>query len=169
MWTMAVFPLLLCVLTPAYINADAAACTECTNAYSGETTDTDCTHLKTYLNCLEAAAGSSAGCTLTVAEATKIKEATCTAALVSPCSCQRTFWGSDLAGNRACEPLKTYIECLTDAGEADTCVAGVKASTLVLLPSARLETLTCNSGVSNLRMCSTILAFLPFILMAFLR
>ncbi|XP_067654521.1 uncharacterized protein [Haliotis asinina] len=152
---------------PASINADAATCTACTDAYELAKTDTDCTHLKTYLNCLEAAAGMSAGCTLTVAEATTIKDASCSPELKSPCSCQRTFWGSNLDGNNACDPLKTYIKCLTDAGEEETCLAGVKASALVVLPEARLQSLTCNSGISTLRQSSAVVFLLAFILVTF--
>ncbi|XP_048242678.1 uncharacterized protein LOC124146854 [Haliotis rufescens] len=170
MWTMAVFPLLLCIFTTGVVAAEA--CATCTSTYndatSAEGSDTDCEYLKTYLDCLETAAGTSAGCDLATAQATKISDAVCDPDLELPCTCQKTFWGSDLSGNNACGPLGTYIQCLTDAGEKVTCKTGVKASAIIDKPKGRLATLTCNAAVSTLRMYSTTTVVLPFILMAFL-
>ncbi|XP_071104705.1 uncharacterized protein [Haliotis cracherodii] len=144
MWTLVVFPLLLCVFTPGH--EAAGTCATCTSTYDSATTGVDCGHLKTYLDCLETAAGTSAGCDLSTAQATTIKDATCDPVLVSPCSCQKTFWGSDLSGDNACGPLETYIQCLTDAGDEDTCKAGTEASAIIDKPKGRLAALTCGKN-----------------------
>ncbi|XP_071104706.1 uncharacterized protein [Haliotis cracherodii] len=155
---------LTCVFTPG--PEPAGTCAACTDTYDSATTDEDCGHLKTYLDCLETAAGTSAGCDLSTDQATKIKDATCNPVLDSPCTCQKTFWGSDLSENNACGPLETYIQCLTDAGDIDTCETGVKASDIIDKPKGRLTALTCNTAVSTLGMYSTSV-LLPFALMTF--
>ncbi|XP_071104792.1 uncharacterized protein [Haliotis cracherodii] len=170
MWTLVVFPLLLCVFTVGHVAAEA--CDTCTETYNTATSSADsdenCAHLKTYLDCLETAAGTSAGCDLAATQATKISDAVCDPVLESPCTCQKTFWASDLSGNNACGPLGTYIQCLTDAGEKDTCKTETKASAIIDKPKGRLATLTCNAAVSTLRMYTATTVVLPFVLMAFL-
>ncbi|XP_071104745.1 uncharacterized protein [Haliotis cracherodii] len=141
MWKMMTLSFLMCIFTAKLIRvqvaADAAAdCAACTAAY---TPGADCANLKTYLGCLETAAGTTEGCTLSTADAQIITDAKCTPALDPPCTCQKVFWGSDLTGNKECAALKTYIGCLKTDGTKPACAAGTTASELLTKPQGRSE------------------------------
>ncbi|XP_071104896.1 uncharacterized protein [Haliotis cracherodii] len=182
MWKMMTLSFLMCIFTATLIRvqvaADAAvACAACTAAYKSSG-DTECPNLKTYLGCLETAAGTTEGCTLSTADAQIITDAKCTSGLDPPCQCQKEFWGSDLTDDKECAALKTYIACLNKDATKVTCDGKTLASTLVTKPQGRSDskcsttttsttTTTKGSGASPLRMYSTIAAFLPFVLTAF--
>ncbi|XP_046328060.2 uncharacterized protein LOC124112125 [Haliotis rufescens] len=184
MWKMMTLSFLMYIFTATPIRvqvaADAAvACAACTEKYK-LAGDTECPNLKTYLDCLETAAGTTDGCTLSPEDAKEITDATCTSGLDPPCQCQKEFWGSDLTDDKECAALKTYIGCLNKDATKFTCDGSTLASVLVTKPQGRsdskcsttststtITTTTKGSGASQLRVYSAIALFLPFVLTAF--
>ncbi|XP_071104898.1 uncharacterized protein [Haliotis cracherodii] len=170
MWKMMTLSFLMCFFTATLIRVQVAAdadvaCAACTTTYKSAT-DTDCTNLKTYLNCLENVAGTTDWCTLSTEDAQKVSKATCTTPLVAPCTCLKDFWGSECRSlKQFTESLKQYTDCLKTAPGA-ACEGGPKASDLVTRAGGRSDP-KCSSGASPLRMYSTIASFLPFVLTAF--
>ncbi|XP_048242232.1 uncharacterized protein LOC124129284 isoform X2 [Haliotis rufescens] len=173
MWKMMTLSFLICFFVATLIRVQVAAdCPACTYDSAPDTT---CAKLKTYLDCLETAAGTKEGCTLSAADVTKFTAATCKPDLAPPYTCQKDFWVKDLTGDKECAALKTYIGCLTThasalvtkpQGRSDSKCTGSPTTTAPGSPTPTPADKK-GSGASSLRVYSAIASFLLFVLAAF--